>query len=310
MGKPESTNEYVQVTLPIIIIILGLFGNIFSGIVLLRKNFRHRSISIYLLAISVLDSIFLVSSSPLDWAIRVLFGFDYQSLSGAGCGASLYIINASRAMSAWVLVVLTVERMLVMAIPHLARQFISWKRALISISVVIIIVGAVYSYCLFVFDLYPYGKMCYWEIEVETKKLNIVLSVFDFLFYVVIPSTIMATCNCSLVFFLYYSREVRERGEADHRNIAVTVLSINTAFILLTAPLGIRNIVYISGVKMEGPAFLYTVLYSLDLLNHSMNCILYSFTGPAFRNEVRSMFSCCCRKNKDRPSQERRAANT
>ena len=127
MGKPESTNEYVQVTLPIIIIILGLFGNIFSGAVLLRKNFRHRSISIYLLAISVLDSIFLVTSSPPDWAIRVLFGFDYQSLSGAGCGASLYIINASRAMSAWVLVVLTVERMLVMAIPHLARQFINWK---------------------------------------------------------------------------------------------------------------------------------------------------------------------------------------
>ena len=297
-------------TLPIIIIILGLVGNIFSAAVLLRKRFRHRSISIYLLTLSLLDSIYLVSCSPLAWAIHILFGVQYQSLSGTGCAVSMYIITVSRAMSAWVLVVLTVERLLVMSIPHLAKQFTSQKRALISTLVIIVIVGAIYSYRLLMFDLHPYGKNCYWKKEVEEKKINIILAMFDFLFYIIIPCSVMATCNSALIFILYYSREVRQRGEADHRSIAVTIISLTTAFIVLSSPKGVNNIIYLSGVRLTNPDYLYTVLYSLDLLNHAMNCILYSITGPAFRQEIKSMWSCCRRKNNEISSQQKETKST
>ena len=299
MGKPESTMDYVIVTLPIIIIILGLFGNAFSAAVLLRKRFRCRSITVYLLALSLLDSIFLVSSAPLAWAIDILFGVKYQSLSGMGCAVSMYILNASRAMSAWVLVVLTVERMLVMSIPHLAQQFTSRKRALISTLVVMLVVGAIYSYSFFVFDLYPYGKNCYWKIEMETEGTHLIITVFDFLFYIIIPSSIMATCNSSLLFFLYYSREVRQRGEADHKHIAVTIVLVTTAFIVLTTPMCVQNIIYLAGVKLVQPKYLFTVFYSLDLLNHAINCVLYSISGPSFREEIKSMCGCCGKKNKE-----------
>ena len=293
MKTPRTTLDWVIVTLPPSIIIFGLLGNTFSVVILLRARFRRRSISLYLLALAILDSIFLLSCHPTAWTVDILFGVNYPALSDTACQVSQYITAWSRTSSAWVLVVLTVERMLAMSIPHLAQNFTSRRRAAISVFIVVLINGLVYIYSFFVFGKYPYGGKCYWRRSAETSRIHVLLSVFDFLLYMVIPSTIMATCNSVLLFLLYYSREVKQRTQTENKHIVITIVCVTMAFILLTSPMCLNNIIYLSGVKIDPPIWLFTVLYSLDLLNHAVNFMLYSISGPAFRSEIKSMFAVC-----------------
>ena len=304
MGKPLNSEEYVQVTLPIIIIILGLFGNILSCVVLLRKNFRHRSISIYLLAISVLDSIFLLSSFPLIVAIHLLFQIDYRTLSTFGCATSLFIERASRTMSVWIMAVLTVERMLAISFSHQAQQFISQRRAIIGTLVVVIIVRAICSDSFFMLNLHPYGNMCQWNVEVYGERIFHHIHTNDFLIYFLIPTTIMATSDSKLVFFLYNSRQILERPQAENRHIAVAVITLSMSFFLLSAPYWILVILSVNDKKMQLPNYLPTVLHSLDILTYSVKCVLYSVTIPDFRQEIKLMFRCCCKKNNSIPEQQ------
>ena len=145
-NKPQDATEYLIVTLPWIIIILGLLGNAFCAIIVLRKQFRNKSIGVYLLALAILDTVFLLSNNLFHIGIKILFGVDIQALSNTGCAIVQYIFIASRAMSAWILVVLTVERMLALAIPHLAKSLNTRKRAVISTIVVVVIQGVIYTF--------------------------------------------------------------------------------------------------------------------------------------------------------------------
>ena len=304
MGKPINTEEYVQVTLPIIIIILGLFGNILSCVVLLRKNFRHRSISIYLLAISVLDSIFLLSSFPLMVTIRILFKIDYRTFSTFGCATSLFIERASRTMSVWIMAVLTVERMLAISFSHQAQQFISQRRAIIGTLVVVIIVGAICSDSFSVLTLHPHYNMCQWNVEVYGERIVHRIETIDFLIYFLIPTTIMATSDSALGFFLYNGRQNLERPEAVNRHIAVTIITLSICFFLLSAPYWILVILFVNDKKMQFSYLLSTVLHSIGILNQSVKCLLYSVTIPDFRQEIRLMFRCCCKKKNSIPAQQ------
>ena len=302
MGKPINTEEYVQVTLPIIIIILGLFGNILSCVVLLRKNFRYCIPRFYYLAICVLDSIFLLSSFPLIVAIRILFGTDYPAFSKIGCATSNFMIRASRTTSAWVLVVLTVERMLMITLSRQAQKYTSQRRAAIGTLIGIISAGAMSVYCIFLFDLQPLYDSCKWHTDVYGERISYRIFTFDLIFCFLIPCTIMSTSDSVLVLFLYNSRKIQPQTE--NCRIAVTIITLSVSTFLLCAPNWVSIIVFMSNDKMEFPAHLGTILHSLDILTYSVKCLLYSVTIPDFRLEIREMFRCCCRKNNSLHSQQ------
>ena len=304
MGKPVNTLEYVQVTLPIIIAILGLFGNILSCVVLLRKNFRTHSISIYLLAISVSDSILLISNHPMNIAIHILFGVDYRTISTFGCATLLFMERASCTISAWILVVLTVERILVMSFSRQAVQCISQRRAVIGTLVISIIVGTIPLDSFSVLYLHPSHTTCQWNTEVYGKRISHRICTIDFLTSFLIPNTIMATCDTALVFFLYYSVGNMERPQVENRHIAVTIITLSMFSFLLRAPYWIYLFLLVNNEEIHINTYLYTVLYSLDVVYHSVKCLLYSVTFPDFRQEIRLMFRCCLKRNNSIPQQQ------
>ena len=316
MGKPLNSEEYVQVTVPIIIIILGLFGNILSCVVLLRKNFRSLSINIYLLAISVLDSIFLLSSFPLIVAFGILLGVDYRAFSMIGCATSHYIIRASRTMSVWIMAVLTVERMLIISLSHKKdekdekdendkkdkkdeedlSEKSSQKRAAIATLLVIISAGAICLYCFFVFDLHPRYSTnftCKWNIDIDGERIDYHIYIFDFLISYLVPYTIMATSCSALAIFLYNNWNVREPAQVDNRNATVTIVALSLSSFLLSEPYWIAIILSMNNENIEFAAHLPTVFHSFDLLTYSVKCLLFSVTIPAFRKEIKSMSKSC-----------------
>ena len=302
MAKPTSTTEYIVVTLPWIIIISGVLGNVFGAIILLRKRFRKRSFGIYLLAIACLDTIFLLSNTLFAWGIQILFGIKIQTFSAFGCKLVKYVIVASRAMSAWILVILSLERMLALAIPHLSNTINTRKRAIIGTIIVIIIQGLIYLYNFFSIEIRSWGS-CYWSAHINKNRYDIVLNIFDFLNYAVIPSIVMATCNVVLVCLLKHSQELRRSSNRDIKGNVIIIISMSVVFIVLTTPMTVYQILYVSEVD-TGPSYVYPILYSLDLLNHAINFVLYCLSGPGFRHEIKVLFHPICKPlRKIRPAE-------
>ncbi len=127
-----------------IVIITGLLGNVVSFRVFVSKNMRKLSASLYLAAISVSDSLVLLTYVFLGWLDRGLehlpgkHSINIIHVHGA-CQTFLYFSYLFRFMSVWILVFFTVERYIAACKP-LHRRIICTKtfgrRALIGISTV------------------------------------------------------------------------------------------------------------------------------------------------------------------------------
>ena len=290
---PKTRTDKIVVVLAPMIVLFGLIGNILAAVILLRKRFRSRSITIYLLTLAVTDSIFLLSNTMLAWAVEIMTKVKLQSFTDIGCKFNKYFLLVSRAISAWVIVVLTVERFLATSIPHISMALNTRRRSACSTAVVTGIVLAVYGYTFYVYDD-AYG-VCYWTEEIILLNQHLLLNMFDFLFYSFTPATILATCNSMFIFMMFYSRILRKETAnscgLDTRSVFIIVITTSVAFIVLTMPMTIFQIVYTAGMKPKNKD-LYPVLYALDLLNHAINFLLYCFSGPAFRKECRLLFRC------------------
>ena len=310
-----TARQYIMVVATPIIVVFGLVGNSLTMAVLSRKRFRSRSITIYLIALAVADSVFLLSNTMVSQSVKILTGVDIQALSNWGCKVSKYVLMTSRAISAWLIVILTVERLLAMSIPHIAHVLSTKKRAFTSTAGVVVMVCVVYSYIIYCLVLQEEWDICYWKTEIMEQKLMAILNLGDLLFYCLVPSVILATCNSILIYMLFYSEELRKEAtktsSRDHatiesRSIAVVLALMSGTFVVLTMPLSIYQIIYTSGIQMKAGRLFYPILYSLDILNHAVNFLLYCISGPSFRAEIRDMICGKCRRNTTASTEKRR----
>lgn len=297
--------EYFTVIGTFTVVFFGLFGNAMTAAVLTRKRFRSRNVSIYLLALAVVDSLFLVSNTMVSYSIKLLGGTDIQGLSDFGCRLAKYVLMSSRAMSAWFVVVLTVQRLLAMSIPHLAQVLSTRRRAYISTAVIIFIVLGLYSYLFFVLEVREGTRVCHWKGGFQ--RISTLLNIIDLLFYSLIPAVILATCNSILIYMLFYSEELRKEATknsrccgsgAESRSVTVVLVLMSVSFIILTLPMTFHQVIHTVGFR---PPIPYALLYILNLINHAANFLLYCVSGPTFRSEIRDMF-CSRRMRKNSSS--------
>ena len=300
MSEEYTPYMYTVVIATPIVVGFGLVGNAMTTAVLTRKRFRSRNISVYLLALAVVDSIFLLSNTMVALTIKFLIGPDVQSLSNVGCKLAKYALMTSRAMSAWLVVVLTAQRLLAMSIPHLASVLSTRRQAVTSTAVVVCFVLALYSYLFYVVELrVEYSSTCFWSASV-VDRVRTLLNIADLLFYSLIPSVILGTCNSILIYMLFYSEELRReatksvrgvRSGCEARSITVVLVLMSVSFILLTLPMTLYQVVYTVGFR-PGLPILYPALYTLDIVNHAVNFLLYCVSGPTFRAEIKAMMAC------------------
>ena len=94
MGLEVSTIEDISKVLwqdvPPYIIAIGTFGNVISIVVLLRRNVRRRKVSVYLIALSVVDTMVLWTGLLYHW-VRYKYKYDFRMLSQFGCRVTVSI---------------------------------------------------------------------------------------------------------------------------------------------------------------------------------------------------------------------------
>jgi len=305
---------------PPILILLGTLGNILSIFVLTRKSIRASTTALYLTVLAFSDLVVLYSGLLRQW-ILFLFGEDVRQVSEGGCKLHMWLVYSSLDFSAWILIAVTLERVISAWLPHNAKTICTKKSAiafLIGIAVFIfvlnghILFGMIYETV--VKDDGTTKVVKCTEINVQYYNFfNKVWPWIDLCAFCVIPFAVIVVGNALILFKVLKSQRKtkaavvpavaggRARGaggtQGKQSSMTAMLFTLNVVFLVSTSPVSIYNIGYTYWMTDATPAkiarldFWWAVVNMFMYTNNSLNFLLYCLSGTKFRREVIKMFS-------------------
>lgn len=273
-------HKFIIRYLSVIVFVFGTVGNIFSLIVLCRKNTRSMKLAKPLMCLSISDIIVLCSNlTPVTlYTYEIVYFENSQVICWLGVAISAFSIG----VSAWITAMITVERAISICFP-IANRSLSvrfWTKLFI-FSI---------SSSLMIFDLYLYYE---WASVTPSCMPGNDISFHEYLQMVIeqlMPILIVFICNMAIVFRLYYRPNL---GTVEQRATGIInlVVVINVTFLLTNLP---RFIFFTCFSSLSPIYMLYVIL--LACISSAINFILYILASSQFRKEIKNL----CRK---KPSQ-------
>ena len=307
--SPYTAEELIILIGTPIIFILGVTGNILSAIVMKRQHFRSISTGAYLFCLAIVDSIFLSVNSMTKNFIRILTGVDLTKLSYWSCKMYVFLLMTSKCLSAWLIVAVTVERLIIVCLPHRAKVLATRKRAWVVISIVTLLSCSMFILVLCTYGLVerPWGWDCTMLLHYKAQGLRVVLNTIDLVVYSLFPAVILFISNIVLIYKVMRSHSFRkesiqkgaasekdsEKSNDDVRRLTVMLILVSAMFLVCTSPTSIIFLIKSVDDNIDEIHFaLYRSTYLLQLSNSAINFLLYCVSGPAFRRELGTLCKC------------------
>ena len=320
-----SIFRQLRITFQIIIIAVGIPGNILTILVMRKKKFRDQNLSVLFTALSLSDTFWLVFL-PLKDIYEMLTGINIQNLTAISCKLVTTIIWIFNMMSNWILVAITLERALCILVPHRYKVLCNKRREKILLLLITALVLAFASHGLVTLGLRKFGPrvVCtgleeydWFYINVK-PQLQVVLMSF-------VPFTFIFMCNLAIIFSVKSANFKRKEtlshksSNTDRQTNAMVgmLLSITFAFLFLQGLLAGYLISLTSAeeivkfIQFDTPGTL--IAFVMNSLSYGINFYLYIITGTIFREEVMRIIGCRRNNCKDamhsRQTSETRLSN-
>ena len=133
----QSYSEYkasiiIWKTIPPLLITFGTGGNILSIVVLTRKSIRKSTTAIFLIFLTFSDLCVLYTGLFRQWLIY-LINIDIRHLSEAFCKIHTWLVYSSLDFSAWIIISVTLERIIAVWCPYSHNSKCSRQTAFVCI---------------------------------------------------------------------------------------------------------------------------------------------------------------------------------
>jgi hypothetical protein len=299
-----------------ILIAGGTLGNVLSFAVMLRKKIRHTTTSLYLLVLSVVDTVVLYTGL-LRLYMKNTSGFDIRHSSALACKFHLFSVYASQQFDSWILVSVTLERLCAVFLPYKSKEIFTKQFATLSLVIQALVIIIINSNFFYTHELLQYrdmagaiGVVCFTPLETHLSFINDVWPWIDFCLFSLLPFAVILTSNVAIVCRLLWSRYVRRRHlRATHdvkmSSMTAILITVSVVFFLTTAPISIFLILSAmlhKDADLQQRAYMALIWAVLNMIlytNNAVNFLLYCVSGPRFRRELRVMF---CRSNSIHPA--------
>ena len=311
-GYPHNL---LLVCLPVIVL-LGTIGNVLSIIVLKRRVMQMTAASFYLIVLAIPDLTVLYFSALKTW-IRLVFGFELLHVSNAACKITKYIFFTSTHLSAWLVVAITIERLMVVCFPFKAPKMCCHRQAqLITVALVILIMGLNLNIVWASELVINKCGIKYCTAYQHSTYMHYIFPKINLFVYSLVPFTLVLIMNLVIISSILknnklfkqhqqqmqltqgqngrQSRVGRSSGSRqlqliNQRRLTCTLLTISFLWFTLTGPYAITDILNVT-FKHKFPAIVRIISYLLMYVNHAINFYIYCLTGRKFRYELRRVF--------------------
>jgi hypothetical protein len=320
---------------PILFMFVGTAGNLLSVYVVLRSKLRRHSTFIYLAFLSIIDLAVLYTFC-VNFILHAWFNIDIQQVSLVACKIYSFSIYFFPQTSAWILTAVSIDRVLALTRgARKTRKTGHTYTILISIFLILFLLNIQFlfydnTYILslhkqqlndFEYSNYTDKELifppslsiyrivdtdmdinviqCSSEYSAEYQKFYRDVWVYiDAIVNVYLPFTLMFLC--STIIFLSVLRTMGDAHNSNKRlvarNLSTMLLSINTMFVLLTAPivfyLMFEKQTFASGahlcdIKLKAKYKMIKLFFIILMnANHTGNILVYCLTGTEFRTQL------------------------
>ena len=306
---PKAIEMVGYVTVPLLFVI-GLTGNIFSISVMQTKYFRRSTICIYLTALSLSDTTFILVGPFTKSFVKDLFGRDPKALTVAGCKAFFFVFRSAKICSSWFVVTICIERFIVVWLPFKAKSISNRRTALIAVLSVTLSILTFDGIWTITSDII--NGVCIPSVTTDsTRDLSAGFVIAGTAIFNIIPTCVLLIFTPLTALKLFRQQSFRREislspGNEDAVRITRMLVSIMCAYILLVTPISIaHSVAFFSGdsiFESTNPRFIVFREFAqiLEQLNYCVNFFLYVTFNITFRRSFYSMLGFQARENNTR----------
>ncbi len=313
-GRRMSNRWYTWIGTPLLIV--GTLGNLLAFAVLQTRSFRQAP-SGFILSLLALVDIGVLSGGLLRHVIMGITAdaTDISISSSGGCKVYRFSVYFLTQLSAWTLVLMTIERLLSVLVPMKTRQLCSKKRISIGWAIVIAILVIANGHVFFTVDLQDSLRVTSDAQVVATQTCHYLPDYSWFWKYIwpwidlvlacLLSGSIILVTNITIAVKIRHAKKVRQmrmrvqgqENDAKTRSITAMLLSISFLFLLTNAPIAIFLIGYNywNQDTAEEQNRLQAAELAVNLImysNNAFNFLMYCVSGAKFRKAL-VMFVCC-----------------
>lgn len=278
--------------------VVGTLANIVCIFVLIRPRMRATNIGFYLLALSVND-IFVLDVSLMDKWLRHSHGIQPRLINLFLCKLLPFLDKFFLQMSSWIVVVVSMERLVAVCIPIRYRNAKKWYRPFVLL-IIIIVIAAVNVPILYFYEL---GTKCATSAPksyIQPKYVIFYLLYWAFPLLCLLISSTVIVCKLQSNKFVEESTEKSQRQskkKLGNKESVYLILFINFMFIACISPFAICGILItvldqdkLSITTVQSIWAAYVISHVFSYLNNAINFVPYMMTSSVFRKELKALF--------------------
>ncbi|XP_053399631.1 uncharacterized protein LOC128557071 [Mercenaria mercenaria] len=317
-------NEGIKAVYPPILIVVGLFGNIISIIVLAQRKHRKTSTGLLLICLAVTDSVILICVLLDNW-LSHLFELSFSNLSSVSCKLHNFITYFLLHLSPWILVIVTAERTCCVLYPQRVRRIFTRRRVLILTVVCIFFFVVLNSHLLYGSELVFNESVNKTRCHITDKHMDFMFKIWpwiDFPFAFAIPFCVLLCGNIIVLKKIKSSHHFRQRSvlKSKYENrsngsvfsrsgirrtpyFTTIAVILNITFIVFVSPFTIFAIGRpywfphdtMTPKRQAKLLLIVTIMKMLMYTNNAINFILYILCGSKVRKDTVKLL-CCKRR--------------
>ena len=289
--------DFIKIYFTPLLLFVGTFGNILSFVVFSQPTLKHSTTAFYFRILAIADTLALNFGLWPNW-MRDCFGIYIYPITDISCRIQIYLRYTLPDCGVWVLVIMTIERLVGVLWPHHVRNIFTCHRVRISVVVMAIIIAAVNIPSLWVATV-DNRNMSVQPCKAANRLAFEIWPWIDLTIYSLLPFLIMMACAVVIIITVYRrQRMLSRRGSINHtrgsqvKTLTVTLLIVVFVFLLLTSPF----VIYATTLKsLYGKVnvdfnLFFFVASILRYVNNSVNFVLYCISGTSFRIELMALF--------------------
>lgn len=284
-----------------------------SIITLLRKRLQKHASTVYLIFLAFADLCMLWTGLYTDYCFHG-FGLDIKTTSLFSCKIMDFVAYASGGYSVWLIVLLTIERMMLTRFPIFSKSNLTRKFTLITAMVCLLIMVCLFFHIPFWYEIKvsvirsengtAVERVCtstQEELQAQTSLWAVVLWIMFSLF----PITILVIANGVIIGSIIFQRKrfctVDPSGRVHQQNsykktksLTRMILFVSAFFIFCTLPAIFKRAFESRALSIDVKEQARKVLIESVFLfvfysNSTFNFILYCLSGSVFQQEF---FNC------------------
>ncbi|XP_029636247.1 uncharacterized protein LOC115211734 [Octopus sinensis] len=269
----------VMVISAIVMLVIGIFGNTVSLVVLCRRRLRSINIGIFLIVFCLNDLIIVGLFSHQMLSKMFLDGSLLREIM---CKYGQFLIYFTRQFSSWITVAISAHRMFAISRPFSARmKKFGWKSqvvTLISIAIILLIVNIINSR----YFHFRHGSCIY--------DAGILFIVVNSVFYSYLPSLILITSTVAIIITL--CRRPKSWSTLKNNNNIFLVLAINIMYLICSLPPSVVFPLFETEVAKD--LTVKNMMAILSNFDNAFHFVLYMLSGRLFREELKKLVRRRC----------------